>query len=152
MTVDLPGFLFLGISDRAGGPDAELTIGKLWERFSFEKVMERIPEYTEGIVMSLYTDYKDKSDREFTVLVGARVRDLKAVPDGLVLVEVPPQKYAQFLVRGPAPESVSNAWKQINAMNLPRAYGTDYDIYGPKSQNEEISEVEIFVSLTEGAD
>lgn len=148
MTVELPEFLFLGISALAGGPDAELTIGKLWERFSAEKVMERIPEFTEGIVMSLYTDYADKSDSSYTVYVGARVRDLKAVPEGLELVTVPAQKYAQFLVRGAVPQSVSEGWEKIKEMDLPRAYGVDYDIYGPKSQNEEISEVEIYVSIS----
>jgi predicted transcriptional regulator YdeE len=147
MTVELPEFLFLGISARAGGPDAELTIGKLWERFTAEKVMERIPEFTEGIITSLYTDYADKSDSEYTVYVGARVRDLKAVPEGLELVTVPAQKYAQFLVRGPVPQSVSDGWEKIKTMELPRAYGVDYDVYGPKSQNEEIAEVEIYVSI-----
>lgn len=147
MTVELPEFLFLGISAQAGGPESEIEIGKLWERFNLEKVMERIPEFTEGIVVSLYTSYADKSDRSYKVYVGARVRDLKAVPEGLELVTVPAQKYAQFLVRGPMPQSVSEGWDQIKAMDLPRAYGVDYDIYGPKSQNEEIAEVEIFVSI-----
>lgn len=149
MTVELPEFLFLGISARAGGPDSEIIIGKLWDRFNVERVMERIPEYTEGVVITLYTNYADQSDAAYTVYVGARVRDIQQVPEGLELITVPAQKYAQFLARGPMPESVSSAWEQIKEMNLPRAYGTDYDIYGPKSQNEEISEVEIFVSLTE---
>lgn len=149
MTVELPEFLFLGISARVSSPGAEIEIGRLWERFTAEKVTDKIPEWTEGIVMSLYTDYADRSNSSYTVYVGARVRDIKQVPEGLELVTVPAQKYAQFLVRGKMPEAVSEAWQQINAKGLPRAFGTDYDIYGPKSQNDEISEVEIFVSLSE---
>lgn len=148
MTIDLPGFLFIGIGTQAGGPNSELEIGRLWERFDAEHVMERIPEYTDSVVMTLYTDYADKNNTKYRALVGSRVRDLKAVPEGLETIEVPAQKYAQFLVRGPMPESVSNAWKKINEMDLPRAYGTDFDIYGPKSQNKDMSEVEIFVSIT----
>lgn len=149
MTVDLPAFLFLGISAEISSPGAEIEIGRLWERFTAEKVMERIPEYTEGIVMSLYTKYVDHSNARYRTYLGARVRDIKQVPEGLELVEVPAQKYAQFLVRGPMPDAVSEAWQKINGMNLPRAFCFDYDIYGPKSQNDEISEVEIFVSIRE---
>ena len=147
-TIDLPGFVLQGLAAKVvPGAGASQIIGDAWQAFTKGDYPNVIPEMTRGIILSMYTEYENKSNERYTVYVGCRVSaDLALVP-GLTRIEVPPSKYAMFLARGIMPQAAVDAWKQINAMPLKRAFAFDYDIYGPKSQNEEHSEVEIYVSI-----
>ena len=147
-TIVLPGFVLQGLSaEILPTSDPSEVIGKLWQEFAKGDFSNKIPEMTRGIILSVYTNYLHKDHSAYTIYVGCKVSEELAVVPGLGRVEVPGSTFAMFLARGPMPQSVSDAWQQINAKNLDRAYRADYDIYGPKSQNHSNSEVEIFVSV-----
>jgi predicted transcriptional regulator YdeE len=38
-------------------------------------------------------------------------------------------------------------WQEIWALDIPRAYTADFEVYGANSQNLEAAEVEIFIAI-----
>jgi predicted transcriptional regulator YdeE len=151
--LQIPSFIFAGISAVTGVAEGRQTIGHLWERFMSEHMMEQIKEWSEGTIMTLYTDYEGtdgpREELKYRAMVGCRVRNADSIPDGMERQIVPTGIYATFLARGMMPAAELSAWEQIHTMNLDRTYIADWDVYGPKSQNGELSEVEIFVSIKE---
>ena len=146
LVVELPSFLFIGIGVSTNTESDVKDIGNLWDRFISEHMIDHIPEYTESTILTLYTNYRD-GNKSYDAYVGCRVRQLDKVPVGFKGLEVEAGKYHMFLTRGPMPNAVADAWGQIREMDLERTYRADWDVYGPKAQNEELSEVEIFVSI-----
>ena len=146
--IELPSFVLQGLYAKVNPlSGASEVIGKLWEEFTSGDYANKIPEMTRGIILTLYTDYISHDKSAYTVYVGCKVSEDLEVVTGLTRIEIPEAKYAMFLARGLMPEAAMEAWQRINTMDLPRAFAADYDLYGPKSQNQEHSEVEIFVSI-----
>ncbi len=126
-----------GIAARCsnGNPAA---IGALWERFFRDNVANTVKG---NGMYAVYFDYEGDFTKPYTLLIGAEIARDTTVPQGVreCLIEAGP--YQPFDASGPKPGSIIAAWQRVWASNVPRAYRTDFESYGPGEQ------VTIFVGL-----
>ncbi len=62
--------------------------------------------------------------------------------------EVEEGNYKIFTAKGKMPDAVVNKWMEIwKDDELKRAYTSDFEVYGEKSQNPKNAEVEIYIAV-----
>lgn len=130
------------------GKSAE-DLGRLWERFYTENILDKIENKINSNIYSIYTDYKSDYSEEYTTMIGVEVSSLENIPDGLEGRKFPEQKFEKFFAVGPMPNAVAETWKLIweKDAELNRAYTYDYELYTEKSQKGDNSEVDIFIAV-----
>ena len=80
--------------------------------------------------------------------MGCRVSTLDEIPEGMIAITVPSNKYKIFTAKGKMPECVYGKWVEIwEDKALERTYSTDFEVYGAKSQNPIEAEIEIFIAV-----
>ncbi|WP_057937047.1 GyrI-like domain-containing protein [Algoriphagus resistens] len=144
-------FKIIGIALRTSNANnkASEDLGALWERFFVEQIGEKISGKVSEEIFAIYTDYETDYTGEYTCLIGYEVNNLNKIAEGLVGREFDGGKYNKFVAKGIMPEAVVNSWKEIWAKDgeLNRKYSADFEIYGPKCQLGDASEVEIFIAV-----
>jgi predicted transcriptional regulator YdeE len=155
-TANREEFYIVGIAARTSN-DREMSgqgvIGKQWERFSREHVLEHIPNRADFNVYAVYTDYAGDENGEYTFLLGTKVRDLSQVPEGMIAKRVPAGKYAVVTSdRGPVVETIVGAWRKIwsatpSDLGGERAFQTDFELYDQRSSDPQNSQVDIYVGV-----
>jgi predicted transcriptional regulator YdeE len=145
------GFKIIGISIRttnANGQSGQ-DLGKLWEQFFTENIIEKIPNKISNNILAIYTDYKSDYTGEYTTIIGVPVSTLDEIPSGLIGREFEADNFQKIVAKGEMPQSVANAWIDIwqRDKELDRKYSYDFEVYGEKSNNGENSEVEIFIAV-----
>jgi predicted transcriptional regulator YdeE len=155
--VEAGGFMVVGIALRTSnaqemGPHAQ--IGHHWTRFLSEKWLDKIPDKADGNIVAVYTDYASDQDGEYTLLIGARVRQVKGnLPPGLVVKGVPPIKYAAFRSdTGPAAKVVPETWMRVwsaskSEIGGTRAYRADFELYDERARKLENTQVDIYIGI-----
>lgn len=147
----LDSFKIIGISVETTNENSKSAedMGKLWNKFYSENIFEKIPNKIGNEIYSLYTDYKSDYTGAYTAIIGAKVSTLNEVPEGLIGREFPSGNFKKFIAKGEMPNAVILTWQEIweNNKALNRKYSVDFEVYGPKSQNGDSSEVEIFVAV-----
>lgn len=145
------GFKIIGISTRTTNKDnqSKEDLGKLWERFFVENIIEKIPNKSSFEIISIYTDYKSDFTDEYTTIIGLKVSTLDEIPNGLTGREFKSENFQKFIAKGEMPKAVLDSWIDIwqRDKELDRKYSYDFEVYGDKSQNGENSEVEIYLSI-----
>lgn len=145
------GFKIIGISTRTTNKDNQSKgdLGKLWERFFAENIIEKTPNKSSFEVISIYTDYKSDFTDEYTTIIGLQVSTLDEIPDGLIGREFKSDNFQKFTAKGEMPKAILDSWIDIWQRDgeLNRKYSYDFEIYGEKSQNGQNSEVEIYLSV-----
>lgn len=140
----------IGIAVRTTNKDGQSAqdIGKLWERFYSENLLEKIPNKLSNDIYSVYTDYKSNYKDEYTTIIGLQVSSLDNIPSGLTGKQFPPETFEVFTAKGQMPKAVMDVWLDIwqRDNELQRKYTYDFEFYGEKSQNGEDSEVKIFIA------
>lgn len=145
------GFKIIGISTRTTNKDnqSKVDLGKLWERFFAEGIIEKIPNKSSFEIISIYTDYKGDFTDEYTAIIGLKVATLEEIPNGLIGREFEADNFQKFTAKGEMPKAVLDTWVDIwqkdDALN--RKYNYDFEVYGEKSQMGENSEVDIYLSI-----
>ena len=141
----------IGIETRTTNQNGQAMqdIGILWNRFFSENIISKIPNAVNGNVYAIYTDYESDYTGEYTTLLGLEVSSLDEIPSGLVGREFPKQNFKRFLAKGAMPQAVAEAWQKIwqQDKELNRLYQYDYELYTEKSQQGDLSEVEIFIGV-----
>lgn len=143
------GFNLIGIAVRtANAPGkAELDIPALWHRFMDEQVAAKIPGRVDTDILCAYTDYVSDATEPYTTVLGCRVESLDQIPAGMVGLRVAGGPFQRRSVRGDlAGGAVITAWMEIWQADLPRAYTTDYEVYG-EFENPHDSEMHIYIAL-----
>ena len=90
--VDAGGFDVIGISVRTTNKAEMSANGKIpamWGRFIGGQIIDKIPNRTGGDIVVLYYDYQSDRDGEYSYLIGAPVKSIGTVPDGMSAVKVP---------------------------------------------------------------
>ncbi len=145
------GFNIIGISTRTTNKNnqSKEDLGKLWERFFSENIIEKIPNKSSYEIISIYTDYKSDFTDEYTTIIGLQVSTLDEIPNGFIGREFKPDNFQKFTAKGEMPKAVLDTWVDIWQRDgkLNRKYNYDFEVYGEKSQNGQNSEVEIFLSV-----
>ncbi len=148
--VTIEPFTVVGISVRTTNENGQAAqdIPALFERFMRENLVAQIPNKTDEAIYSVYTDYEGDHTQPYTVLLGCRVSDADAVPDGLTTKYVVGGAYQPFVAKGSlAQGAVYQTWANIWKSDLDRAYTADFEVYGEKARNPEAAEVDIYVAL-----
>lgn len=129
-------------------------IGKQWQRFFQDQVLQKIPHKADQSIYAVYSDYASGRTGEFSFVIGAKVNDKSTVPSGMVLKIIPAGDYALISSdKGPVAKVVVAAWQQIWALEDNgglggrRAYKADFEIYGQQAADPQNSQVDIYIGL-----
>jgi predicted transcriptional regulator YdeE len=144
-------FNVVGISVRTTNENGQSgkDIGELWNKFMMERVLEQIPNKMDASVYCIYTGYESDYTKPYTTIIGCRVEDLSAIPNGMVGKTIESGNYSKHLAKGNNLQKiVIQAWMDIWNSDLKRLYTADFEVYGEKAQNTESAEVEIFVAVS----
>jgi AraC family transcriptional regulator len=111
--VELPAFSVVGLEYRGDGQDG--SIGQLWQRF--------LPREHEVAAQaddrSAYGICAQAAGGVFHYIAGLPVEPGTAIPEGMVKLEVPAQKYAVFTHIGPV-EGIADSFQRIHTELLPQ--------------------------------
>lgn len=144
-------FKIIGISVQTTNQNnqAAADIGKLWQRFYAEEIINKIPKKESKDVYAIYTNYQSDYTGTYTTIIGQKVSSLDNIPDGLVGKEIRNENLKKYIAKGEMPNAVVNTWLEIwnNDANLNRSYIADFEVYGEKSQQGAESEVEIYIGV-----
>ena len=154
-TLELEVFSIIGITVRTDNSDIhKLThdMQSLWGKFIAENIAQQIPDKIDANIYCVYTDYVGDHTQPYTALLGCKVAytDLQSasLPTGLVAHQFTGGKYNKYLVKGNLFEgAVFAKWQEIWALDIPRAYTADFEVYGIKAQNLDSAEAEIFIAI-----
>ncbi|MCD9612050.1 GyrI-like domain-containing protein [Tenacibaculum maritimum] len=144
------GFKIIGISTRTTNKDnkSQQDLGKLWEQFYVENILEKVPNKVSNEIVSVYTDYKSDYTEDYTTIIGIPVSSLNEIPNGLIGREFQSDNFQKFIAKGEMPNAIVstwiNIWKKDNELN--RKYTYDFEVYGENSLKGENSEVEIYIA------
>ena len=146
------GFNIIEIATRTSNKNnqSQEDLGKLWGRFFAENILEKIPNKLSSDIISIYTDYKSDYTDEYTTIIGVPVTTLDEIPSGLIGREFASDNFQKFTAKGAMPQAIIDVWLDIwqRDKELKRKYTYDFEVYGPKSQNGENAEVEIYLAVT----
>jgi len=154
--VQEPGFTLVGISARTTNAiemSGRGVIGKQWDHFVKDGLLEKIAHRVDSGILAAYTDYESDHSGAYTFILGAKVSSAESAPAGMVVKQVPPGKYAVFTTaRGPAAKVVPECWQQINSLpkSAPggdRTYHADFEVYGPSAADPQNARVDIYVGI-----
>ncbi len=139
-------FGIVGRSVQVSNADNE-TIPTFWMKNANDpRFMERImPHIGELGLMGVITDYNTETDG-MTYYVA--IEDTGAVASDFERLAIPAATWAVFEVRGPIPEALQTAWKNINEYGLSdaglrRVWAPELEVYfpGDKSSPTYLSEI-----------
>lgn len=150
MKTNIETFYIIGLSVRTSNENSQAAtdIPALWNRFFAEGVSSKITNKLGEEMYCLYTEYEKDYTKPYTTVLGYKVKDLDAVPEGLTGVIVPGKTFEEFTASGKLSDGiVYKQWTDIWELPLNRAYSGDFEVYGPKSQNPEQAEVDIYIAL-----
>ncbi len=150
MKTKIETFYIIGLSVRTSNENGQAAtdIPALWGRFMAEDISSKVTNKLSDEVYSLYTDYEKDHTTPYTTVLGYKVKDLEAIPEGLTGVQVPGKTFEVVTASGKLSDGiVYKAWTAIWDMPLKRAYSGDFEVYGAKAQNPEQAEVAIYIAL-----
>jgi predicted transcriptional regulator YdeE len=143
-------FNIIGISVRTTNENGKSSqdIGTLWERFYKENAASKILGKINEEIYSVYTDYESDYKGSYTTIIGCKVNSLNNIPGGMTGKEIVEGNYKVYTAKGKIPDAVVNQWMEIwNDSDLNRAYTSDFEVYGEKSQDPANAEVDIYIAV-----
>ena len=151
----IASFTVIGIEARTSNAKEatpEGIIGKQWQKFFGERVLDRIPDRIDRNVYAVYSDFASDHHGEYSFLIGAKVKDGTAPPTDMVAQRIPASRYTVFTSeKGPFSEIVPSLWRKIfrleDAGTLKRAYQTDFELYDQRAQDPQNGQVDIYVGV-----
>jgi AraC family transcriptional regulator len=97
-------------------------IPKLWEKF-----LKRIDEIPHQLRPGVFISPCHDRVTDLTCYIGVEVKSADHVPEGMLALTVPTQRYAVFTHKGPiksAPATYQRAWKWIEKMGYQKDHST----------------------------
>lgn len=123
-------------------------INALWQRFFEDTIGNKIPNRIGDAIYAVYTDYEGDHTKPYRFILGLNVSALDDIPKGMVGHSIPAGRYGQFSSIGEQPRSLINTWESIWEMEtLPRAFTSDYEVYGQRFFEPGLHEVLIHIAL-----
>ncbi|MEO7176303.1 MAG: GyrI-like domain-containing protein [Saprospiraceae bacterium] len=149
-TTTKESFNLVGIACRTTNENGQSSkdIPALWQEFMSRDLASKIPNKTGQDLYCAYTEYEKDHTKPYTTILGCAVSDLNDIPEGMTGITVDASKYEVFQAQGNLQEgAVFNEWLKIWTTEIPRAFMTDFEVYGVGAQNPEDAKVDIFVSV-----
>ena len=148
--VTIEPFKVIGISVRTTNENGQAAeeIADLWGRFMNEKILDAIPNKIDKTVYSIYTDYENDHTKPYTAILGCRVGSLNDIPNGMIGKSVDGGNYVKLSAKGDLMKGlIVNKWTEIWEMDLDRAFTTDFEVFGAKSQNPTDAEIDFLIAV-----
>lgn len=146
----IPSFHVIGIAVRTTNEHGQsgTDIPALWEKFISGGMLAKIPEKMNDTLYCIYTDYEKDHTRPYTTILGCRVENLDNIPEGMVGRTIEEAGYKKFTAKGDLMNgAVFSEWQKIWNTDMPRAFKTDFEVYGSAAWLPEGAEADIFVGL-----
>jgi predicted transcriptional regulator YdeE len=143
-------FYVIGIAVRTTNENGQSAqdIGALWAQFTSRNLMENIPGRIDNTIYSVYTDYESDHTKPYTTLLGCRVHNLDIVPEGMTGKSFEGGRYVNLPAKGDISRGiVFEKWTEIWAMDLPRTFTADFEVYGAKATNPANAQIDILVAV-----
>ena len=147
--VELSEFHLVGIEVRTSNANSEAMrdIPALWQRFDEEGVCDKIPGRVGDEVFALYTDYEGDHTQPYTLLIGCKVENLDAIPEGMRGISIPNTKFNKYPLKGKMPDVVVNKWGEIWETEKNRKYTYDFEVYRPTENLMEEADLDILIAV-----
>jgi predicted transcriptional regulator YdeE len=148
--VKIEPFNVIGISVRTTNENGQAAkdIPDLWSRFMNEKVLDAILNKIDNTVYSIYTEYENDHTKPYTTILGCKVENLNAIPDGLVGKSFNGGNYVKLSARGDLMKDlIINKWIEIWKSDLERVYTADFEVFGEKAQNPSDAEIDFLIAV-----
>lgn len=149
--ITIDSFKIIGISIRTTNKENKATkdIGNLWGKFYSENIIAKIQNRISDDIFSVYTDYKNNFQDEYTIIIGVLVPNLDNIPEGMIGREFPTDNFKEFDVNGSLPGALIDTWREIWHLDneLQRKYSYDFELYKKVNPNTKDQIVKIFISL-----
>ena len=154
-STNIASFTVIGIEARttnAKEATPEGIIGKQWQKFFGEGVLDRIPDRIDRKVYAVYSDFASDHHGEYSFLIGSKVKQGTAPPTDMVAKRIRAGRYTVFTSeKGPFAKVVPSLWQKIfrleDAGTLKRAYQTDFELYDQRAQDPQNGQVDIYVGV-----
>lgn len=156
MNITNTEFYLIGIETRTDN-QSEVTgqgeIPKMWQRVFQEGVQAKIQNLSGQEMYAVYSNYESDENGKYDYFVGYKVKDLNAIPAGLVGKKVLSGKYKEFeTARGPIYKVIGELWMKIWKMTVQdfggkRAFKTDYEVYGAEAADPNQAVVKVFLGI-----
>lgn len=145
----LENFQIIGIMVRTINKDGQAgkDIKALWDRFFADGILQKIPNKVGADMYNVYTNYESDHLNWYDCILGVKVSSLENVPEGLTGINITKDTYEVFTSQGELPKSVLDTWEHIWTNSTNRAYGADFDVYGPEASDPKNATVKTYVSI-----
>lgn len=149
MRIDKFKLIGLKLTQRTTNENGQSAIdcGNLWQKFETENFKERISDKLGEEIYAVYFDYEGDHTKPFSYFIGCKVKPETETPKGMDSLLVPAAVYSKTIAKGKMTGCITDAWKDIWASKIDRAYNYDFEIYGERSKDWSNAEVEILVSI-----
>lgn len=141
--------IIAGIAVRTSNSSPDMTdvIANLWKRFYAENIYADISNKISPKALGVYTDYENDEKGGYTFLTCCAVSK-NPKDERFIALKIPAGKYAKFIVTGDVNKAVSEVWKAVWELDLPRNFICDFEEY----QNSDMknAEIHLYVGLKEG--
>ncbi len=148
--IHVKDLLIIGIAVRTTNENNQsaVDIPNLWNKFHNQQIKMQVPNLVNDNIYAIYTDYESDFTASYTTIIGYQVHTLANIPVGMVAHTIPSGSYTKIVAQGNLMDNiVLNEWIKIwNTPDLHRAYTSDFEVYGPKAQDPNQAEVEIYLS------
>ncbi|MEQ9365137.1 MAG: effector binding domain-containing protein [Leptospirales bacterium] len=140
-------------AEMAGGDGAKIP--GLWQSFLAENIAAQIPNRVSQPgtphTAVLYTDIETDETGPYRIIIGALVKDLGAIPEGMTGRAVPAGDFEAITSRrGPLVEVTVEAWQKIwadSALKQRRSYAGDLELYDERSADPHNAELDILIGV-----
>jgi len=126
---------------------SSIDCGKLWQKFTEGKYVDRIPDKLADDIFAVYYNYEGDHTKPFSYFLGCQVKTIENIPEDMEYLVIPDGKYQVFTAIGKMPDCVAKAWNDIWISGIERAYRFDFEVYSEKSRDWNNAEVEILLSV-----
>lgn len=145
-TTTVSPFMIIGLAIRTTNANGQSAtdIPQLWQQFMSQQIAAQIPGKEDQSLYCIYTDYEGDHTLPYTTVLGCKVTSLDHIPEGMVGKSFDGGDYTLVTAKGKIEEGiVFNTWLDIWAMDLPRAFTADFEVYDPEVKEE----VPIFIAV-----
>ncbi len=148
--VKIEPFKLIGISVRTTNENGQAAkeIADLWQKFLSEDILNQIPDKIDNTIYSLYTNYEGDHTKPYTAILGCKVNQLNAIPEGMTGMSFDGGNYVKTTAKGDLTKGlIVNEWSKIWNLDLNRRFTADFEVFGEKAQNPMDAEVDFLVAV-----